>query len=78
MTKFNRRVIQVLENEGPNSSQFFRKNLITFCPILAAFRRKSAKMKGQRAEIKIWPTLLQSRNSWACSSKKSLVPVWFF
>ena len=37
-TKLRHRAIQKSQNQDPILSQFFRKNTITFCPILAVFR----------------------------------------
>ena len=36
-TKFSHRAIQISQNQGPIWSQFFKKNTITFCFILAVF-----------------------------------------
>ena len=36
-TKLRHRAIQKSQNQGPILSQFFRKNTITFCPVLAVF-----------------------------------------
>ena len=42
-TKLRHRAIQKLQNQGPILSQFFRKNTITFCPILAVFWWKKGR-----------------------------------
>ena len=36
-TKLRHRAIRISKNQGSIWSQFFRKNTITFCPILAVF-----------------------------------------
>ena len=42
-TKLCHRAIQKSQNQGPILSQFFRKNTITFCPILAVFWWKKGR-----------------------------------
>ena len=45
-TKFSHWVIRILQNQGPIWSQFFRKNTITFCSILAVFWWKKGRGQG--------------------------------
>ena len=71
---FTHRAIQISPNQGSISSCLSTKNTITFCPILAIFGRKLAKIKGQRVRIKIWNSLFYQHGSWASSSQTSLVP----
>ena len=55
--KFSHRAIQILKNQGPISSQFFRKNTITFCSILAIFCQKERRghtLKGRNQNL-IYP-----------------------
>ena len=48
--RLRHRAIQKSQNQGPILSQFFRKNTITFCPILAVFWWK----KGSGHTLKAW------------------------
>ena len=53
-TKFSHWAIQYCKNQGPILSQFFRKNMITFCSILAIFCPKkghSHMLKGQNQNM---------------------------
>ena len=49
-TKLHHRAIQKSQNQGPILSQFFRKNTITFCPLLAIVWWK----KGCGNTLKAW------------------------
>ena len=73
-TKFSHWAIQILLNQDPISSQFFRKSTITFCSILAIFGQKEERGHTLKCRNQNWFTLLQSHNSWACFCAKSVVP----
>ena len=51
------------------------KNRITFCTFWGIFGWNRDVVNGKKVPIKIWPTLLRSHNSGACSNQKILVPV---
>ena len=57
-TKFSHRAIDILLNQGPISSQVFRKNTITFRSILAIFCQKEGRGHTLKGRNQNWFTLL--------------------
>ena len=73
-TKLYHSAFQNSKNQGPILSQIFRKNTITFCPILAVFWWKKRRGHTLRLEIKISLSLYWSRDSSCLEYAKGLVP----